>query len=448
MKKIKILPSILMLTLCVAILGVGVFAIAPTQNTISGSITINSANTPVSIQLLVDGEPKGDPVTVRSGATFDVGALAFNTSGVNSVGEVRNRKVTLSVTNLSTTQDLGVYFYKDGTTLTNDLADVQNVMLQKDIYATGDDDTNIENKMATAYFTPYYFLGASDGDTTGDEFDNVEMNISFECYQLFDTDKTYTFDFKLNIEPYVGNVGNADLENKDGINDDEYTVDVSQVTPTQVTANLIKFKKEVTTIPTHAFYQSATTGEHIVVIPKYITGINSTYDNYAGESYYACFADLDNLVAITVNSRLYSGNFGTYEWSPTWLNADVVAININLGSYAFNACNVKRVELSQKITEIPDSCFGICYKLKYLEIPSSVASIHELAFVQGSLYTVNDDIETIVIKAGQATTFDACLPPDEVDGTASWILNGTIECDENTQLERSAEHDNVYVRVK
>ena len=77
MKKLKLLPTVLMLVLCVGVLAIGVFAITPTKNTISGTITINSANTPVSIQLLVDGVEKGDPVTVRSGTTIEVGDIAF-----------------------------------------------------------------------------------------------------------------------------------------------------------------------------------------------------------------------------------------------------------------------------------------------------------------------------------------------------------------------------------
>ena len=157
MKKIKILPSILMLIACIAILGVGVFAVAPTQNTISGSITINASNTPVSIELLIDGVSQGPAEMVRSGKTFDVGDLAFITAGVNSVKEVKYKKVTLSITNLSTTESLGAYFFKDDTTLTNGMADYGNVMLEKDIYATGDEETEA-NKMATAYFTPYYYI--------------------------------------------------------------------------------------------------------------------------------------------------------------------------------------------------------------------------------------------------------------------------------------------------
>ena len=44
MKRIKILPSIFMLVLCLGAMAIGVFAITPTKNTISGSMGIGASN--------------------------------------------------------------------------------------------------------------------------------------------------------------------------------------------------------------------------------------------------------------------------------------------------------------------------------------------------------------------------------------------------------------------
>ena len=44
MKRLKFLPAVLMLVLCVGILAIGIYAITPTKNTIDGTITVNPSN--------------------------------------------------------------------------------------------------------------------------------------------------------------------------------------------------------------------------------------------------------------------------------------------------------------------------------------------------------------------------------------------------------------------
>ena len=119
MKKLKLLPSVLMLVACVAVLGVGVFAVAPTQNTISGSITINSTNPEVLISAYghkADGTVDESKVIMtetpaRSGININLGSLTFDTSTCNTEEDLAKLdvKVTIRVSNPSSTK-LGVYF--------------------------------------------------------------------------------------------------------------------------------------------------------------------------------------------------------------------------------------------------------------------------------------------------------------------------------------------------
>ena len=93
MKKLKILPSVLMLVLCVGVLAVGVFAITPTTNTISGSITINATNAPVSITVYKDtygGEVLGtiDPVRTEGTLNLNQKVIEFLIEDANNAGEV------------------------------------------------------------------------------------------------------------------------------------------------------------------------------------------------------------------------------------------------------------------------------------------------------------------------------------------------------------------------
>ena len=95
MKKLKILPSILMLVLCVGVLAIGVFALAPTENTITGTITINSTNPEFKIQVyktVIDSngtvveakEAVGGEYTVRSGLELKLGTFEFDIDEAHS----------------------------------------------------------------------------------------------------------------------------------------------------------------------------------------------------------------------------------------------------------------------------------------------------------------------------------------------------------------------------
>ena len=51
MKRMKLIPSILLLVLCIGVLGLGVYAASPTSNAITGTITVNSANNEVILSV-------------------------------------------------------------------------------------------------------------------------------------------------------------------------------------------------------------------------------------------------------------------------------------------------------------------------------------------------------------------------------------------------------------
>ena len=105
MKKLKLLPTILMLVLCVGVLAVGVFAITPTKNTISGTITVNASNPEVKISAYkygADGNMLETPfipeTAVRSGINLNLGSdLAFDISGVNTDAELAAETIKIAI---------------------------------------------------------------------------------------------------------------------------------------------------------------------------------------------------------------------------------------------------------------------------------------------------------------------------------------------------------------
>ena len=121
MKKIKLIPSLILLALCIAILGIGIYAAAPAGNTITGTVTITAANAPVSIALYdtpsdyvytnafgTGTTKKGD--TRTGGLSLAYNPISFDASGANTLEDVAPITKLIVVKNNSATKDLGVYF--------------------------------------------------------------------------------------------------------------------------------------------------------------------------------------------------------------------------------------------------------------------------------------------------------------------------------------------------
>ena len=163
MKKLKILPSILMLVLCVGVLAVGVFAITPTKNQIKGSITINAINagmeiTPYKLTLDKDGNETArealveKPIVSRQGIDIPLGNLSFNTETANIASDVANIVIAFSVKNTSS-EALGMYF----STVASPTPTATTESIKLDAITTGETPTTIP-EMVEASFSGYNYL--------------------------------------------------------------------------------------------------------------------------------------------------------------------------------------------------------------------------------------------------------------------------------------------------
>ena len=105
MKKIKLLPIVFMLALCVGVLSVGVFALTPTKNTFSGKITINSTNPQINLTAYYnsvdDDNIIGKTQPARAGVTIDItdSRLTFKMDNVNTVDDVEKKYVIIVIEN-------------------------------------------------------------------------------------------------------------------------------------------------------------------------------------------------------------------------------------------------------------------------------------------------------------------------------------------------------------
>ncbi len=207
MKRAKLIPSILMLILCVSVLAIGIYSAMPTTNTINGTINITaSASLQISITAYLDNSGLSDDtvmsstINTKSSNTLTLKkAIDFNCGDIY-IGEhnkVPAKKLYLRVTNTST-MALGAYFLEgtissSGTTKSN-IATTRNL--------NGTSSSGVVENIVTSDFSSYT---------------KIEPGATVKMYSIFTLNEVkreaitidFTNNLTLNVEEY-----NSALENE------------------------------------------------------------------------------------------------------------------------------------------------------------------------------------------------------------------------------------------
>ena len=124
MKKIKLIPSLILLALCIAILGIGIYAAAPAGNTITGTVTITAASAEVEVSVyqddynpLIPATNRQSTATTRTGSnSLSMGDISLDASSAESIYDVPLKEVIIVVKNHSFSSDgQGMFFWKSTT---------------------------------------------------------------------------------------------------------------------------------------------------------------------------------------------------------------------------------------------------------------------------------------------------------------------------------------------
>ena len=104
MKKTKLLSAFVMLMLCIAVVGIGIYAITPTTHSITGTITVTQGGNLIKMQLLYNGQPlSGEETTRHESKTleFNSNVVEFDCDDYYDAVDVPHQTITLKLTNLS-----------------------------------------------------------------------------------------------------------------------------------------------------------------------------------------------------------------------------------------------------------------------------------------------------------------------------------------------------------
>ncbi len=105
MKRIKLLPSVLMLALCIGILGIGIYAANPTNNVISGTITVTAANAGIKVEVFEGQDTTGTRLGYAEGrttTTIPIGEVEIDASNALTLEDVPTKYYTIKFSTTST----------------------------------------------------------------------------------------------------------------------------------------------------------------------------------------------------------------------------------------------------------------------------------------------------------------------------------------------------------
>ena len=439
MKKLKLLPSMLMLIVCVAVLCVGVFSLTPTENTIGGTINISSMAR-VKLTCYVDEEVVYDSQNTAYGVDWDLTetALNFDVSSYADAEEVPLRTIRIHIQNL-TGLHLGVYFYNgDETTLQTingeKYATYDSLQLSDAVYKANAEEID-ENKLVDIALSPYGYIAPANADNTYDEYD---MFINFDVVNLDIMEVSKVISYMLRIEEYQSNVT---------IN----SSNVATFTPLEgKTKQLVKLptNNSNTTVPTLAdasygnvviptSYTSipasgltACTGVISIAIPQSITNVGKSAMKGCSS-----LKQIDWHAKTVSNFSLSSAN-GAFPATYTILN--ITSSVGTLPDFMNMDCTaLKNVHMSNGVTRVDSRAFSGCSSITNLSLPGSVTSIDSHAFRNCGLISmaIPDGVITIGSNA-----FEGCGGLTSITIPDSVITIGTKAfegCDGLTSVKYS-----------
>ena len=198
MKKTRLFQSVMMLLACVALLVVGIYAVSPAQNNVTGTITVIASNVEVEITAYSSTNKSAatkisDTITARTSTPVPIydNKLEFDGSNVANSDAVADMTMILEIKNKSASKALGAFFLKDATlpaTLTR-----TNITTSMDFDGKTSDNAHTATDLVTVALQDYTEIGA--GQT-------VDLVCTFSLNSLTDYDMNVDFTLPLVIHEY------------------------------------------------------------------------------------------------------------------------------------------------------------------------------------------------------------------------------------------------------
>lgn len=284
MKKIKLLPSILTLVLCIGVLAVGVLAFNPISNSVGGTISVSAGKASIAITGYVDGTEVYPRAELNGGIdwTIDSSKLNFDASGYLFASQVPTKQIKLKIENLSNVP-YGVFF-----------CDTAGINATSSNIKTAGEVKSGTTTIANASMDYYKYISVADSSTT---FDQAEMIITLSVANLSTSSQSGSFKYYLNVEEYDPSLNTTEELIK--VSDDITAIEASAYAGNTNIKNVI-IPNTIIEVRANAF--DGCTGIEDISIPSSITTIGA-----------GAFANCTSLTEITIPASVTSIGAGAFD---------------------------------------------------------------------------------------------------------------------------------------
>ncbi len=306
MKKVKLLPSLIMLVLCMGVLAVGVFALNPISNSIAGTISISAGKASLAITGYVDDAVVYPRTELNGGIdwTIDSSKLNFNAGNYLFPEQVPSKEIKLVIENLSNVP-YGVFF-----------CDTAGVNATSSNIKTSGEVKSGTTTIVNASMDYYKYISVADATTTHDQ---AEMTITMSVANISTSAQTGSFAYYLNVEQYNSSLNTTEEFIKI---DDNLTAIAENAYADSTELKNVIIPSTITSIGAGAF--SGCTGISEITIPASVTTIGA-----------GAFDGCISLHKVMVIAHSTSGNFGddanlpSFAGKAWYLNEQKVSKNDN-----------------------------------------------------------------------------------------------------------------------
>ena len=451
MKRFRLLPSVLMLVLCIGVLAVGIYAAAPMANNVTGTISVKSSGAEVTLEAWFEGDDSTyqKREKVRTMQEFTFSAISIDFSNAKYLSDVPRQKLRIKITNHSG-KELGAYFF-DETSATEipTQASHDNILREDEFTST---IGGVETTVVGVDLTSYAHIGVASTDSSVIT-DEATLSIYFTPEAWAEEDASFTFNYKLVIEEYKPNVTTT-------------AIPTSSTTDGEATraSNFIKLSSTVNgsaraSITRATGFESMTSEDLIVVVPNNVTMLGfmsfsgcsslsaltlpNSLEVFEDDDVGGQFTSCSNLIMVQIPEKvknLYHQTFmGCTKLSIVDINHEFSIIGLMGGCFA-SCTSLLRVDFMEKIINIGKFTFRNCSMEKII----ISANLNEVAY---SIFEGCDNLKEIVIK--QRTTSQTSLSLSIKDDlfNSSYAYTWTDGTNIVTTLTSSTEKDMVYTRV-
>ncbi len=345
MKRIKLLPSIIMIVLCVAVLAVGVYSFSPLSCQIDGELKIIGAAELADIIVYIDDQQiYSSGVSSTSSVSIAKDLLQFDMRYAGSIDEVTDIQMRVKIENKSNSP-IGAYFYSGSGTYSDNITDATCVQ------TNGTISNSSGVVIANTTMSSYTYIAPLN---TTDDYDIGDLYINISLAQLFTEEiESGTLNLNLCLEEYKVSYSGTLVKLANT------TTQITSSTITNKSAQIVVMPSSVTSIADGSF--TNLTSLTSVIVPDSVTSVNVGI--FSGCTSLTQITSALQLVSTVANNQTAFASFTslkTYFFRGEEINSQFDNITSDL-----------KLVLTNKLTCVIEA-FYQSYGIKKLYIPTNI----------------------------------------------------------------------------